>query len=147
MVQFIQSEIRIKANPELILEALLEKKHLTEWWGVDKSFIEKKDGGLYALAWMASKDGYKYVSTGQIKFYSKKSHLHLEKMLYLNYEKPILGPFNIKYDIQKFNEYSILSVKQDGFKKESDYQWLYEVSKEGWAQALVLLKTYIEKKS
>jgi len=147
MVQFIQSEIVINSSPDKILNALLEFDHLREWWGVDKCFIEKKDGGLYTLAWMPTEDGYKYVSTGQIKVYAKKSHLHLEKMLYLNYLKPILGPFTITYDLEKSKDKTKLIVKQNGFKKEPDYQWLYEVSKDGWSESLILLKSYLEKSS
>lgn len=145
MKRFIQSEIRINAAKEEILNAFLDPLHLANWWGVNKAYVEKKDGGLYTLAWMPTGQGYKFVSTGQINTYSKRSHLHLEKMLYLNYERPILGPFTIQYNVEERDGYNILSVKQNGFSKEPHNEWLYENSKDGWAQALILVKNYLEK--
>jgi len=145
MLRFIQSEIRIRATVKEILDALLELKHLKEWWGIDDGLIEKKDGGLYTVTWLKSKDGIKFISTGRIKLYDKTSHLHLEDMVYINSERPLLGPFTIQYNVVEHKSYSILKVKQGGFEKGPKHEWYYSATQEGWPQALVMLKNYLEK--
>ena len=145
MKRFVESEIRIKASASEILDALLEYKHLKEWWGVDDAFIEKKDGGLYTLAWMKSSEGIKFISTGRIKLYNFRSHLELEDMIYLNAEKPILGPCSVRYDIEEKKNYSILKVKQSGFQKGEQWEWYFKAVSDGWPQALIFLKKYLEK--
>lgn len=142
---FVESEIRIKSKAELILSALIEAEQLREWWGVSEAFVEKRDGGLYTLTWGKSADGIKYVSTGRINLYNRRSHLYLEDVLYLNSEKSILGPFHIYYDVKEKESYSVLKVKQTGFQKGEEHEWYLQAVQDGWPQALVMLKQYLEK--
>lgn len=144
MMKFVESEIRIRSNPERILEALLDPEQLKLWWAVDDAFIQKKDGGLYTLVWMKTEAGMKFISTGKIKLFNFRSHLELEDMMYLNSEKPIIGPCSIRYDVVAKSNYSMLKVKQSGFKKGKDWNWYYKAVTDGWPQALVFLKKYLE---
>ena len=145
MKLFVESQIRIRATSQRILTALTELDDLRNWWGVDSVFIQKKDGGLYTLTWLRSKDGIKFISTGRIRFYDRRTLLHIEDLLYINSEKPILGPFTLFYDIEEHNQYSILKVKQGGFDKGPEHEWYHKAVQDGWPQALVMLKTYLEK--
>lgn len=144
MQKYVTSEIRINSTVDKILDALLELKHLKAWWGVDSALIEKKDGGLYTITWLKSEHGIKFISTGRIKLYDRKSHLHLEDMVYLNSEKPILGPFTIQYNIKENKGYCLLSVRQGGFKKGATNEWYYKAVLDGWPEALIMLKNYLE---
>lgn len=145
MKRYVESSIRIRATVQEILDALLEEKHLKAWWGVDASLIEKKDGGMYCITWLKSEYGVKFISTGRIKLYDRHSHLHLEDMIYINSERPILGPFTLQYDIEKQNNYCILNVKQGGFEKSDMHEWYYKAVMNGWPEALIMLKGYLEK--
>jgi len=146
MQKFVTSEIKIKRPAKVIIEALLDLEHLKHWWGVDSAFIEKKDGGLYCLTWLKSVDGIKFISTGQIKLYNPRSHMHLEKMLYINSEKPILGPFTINFDTVEKGLYTTLTIRQGGFQKgDGDiWDWYYNAVLDGWPEALIMLKKYLE---
>ena len=144
MQKYVTSEIRINSTVDKILDALLELKHLKVWWGVDSALIEKKDGGLYTITWLKSEHGIKFISTGRIKLYDRNSHLHLEDVVYLNSEKPILGPFTIQYNIKENKSHCILSVKQGGFKKGEVNEWYYKAVLDGWPEALIMLKNYLE---
>lgn len=144
MQRYVTSEIRINATVEQILNALLELEHLKSWWGVDSALIEKKDGGTYTITWLRSEHGIKFISTGRIKLYDKTSHLHLEDMIYINSEKPIQGPFTIQYNIKKNNNYCMLSVRQGGFEKGDEQGWYYKAVLDGWPEALIMLKKYLE---
>jgi len=146
MQKIVESNIHINSSPRDIIAALIEKEHLTAWWGVDSALIEKKDGGLYTLTWMKSKEGIKFVSSGRIKFYDPRSHLHLEDLIYVNCDKPLLGPFWVKYNVELDGTGSHLTVIQGGFKKDKDQEWYYNSVLDGWPSALVLLKKYLEKK-
>ena len=146
MKRSILSEIRINAKPEEIIAALIDSDKLKEWWGVDSALIEKKDGGIYTITWMRTTEGVKFVSSGRIRLYNRLSHLYLEDMIYINSERQvILGPFTIKYDVEKRSEYCILKVNQNGIAKDRDLDWYYNAVVDGWPQALMMLKIYIEK--
>ena len=62
-----------------------------------------------------------------------------------NYEKPILGPFNLLFSVSEKQQYSTLKVKQSGFIKGETNEWYYKAVLEGWPQALIMLKKYLEK--
>lgn len=144
MKRSIISDIRIRCKAEKIIDAFINIPKMKEWWGVDEGYIEPRDGGLYTLTWMRTKEGFKFISTGRINLYNYRSHLYLEDILYLNYERSILGPFTIKYDVEEKSNYSILSVKQNGFGKGKEWDWYYNATTEGWSQALIMLKNYLE---
>ena len=128
------------------MDALTEVNQLKDWWGISSAYIENKDDGLYTLTWSASEEGIKYISTGRIYLYNKRSHLYLTDLLYLNGDKPILGPFKIEYDwTQESKDSVLLRVKQTGFSKENkENEWYFEAVKSGWPQALIMLKEYLE---
>jgi len=113
MKLFVESEIRIRANVTQILEALLNLDHLKNWWGVDGALIQRKDGGIYTLTWLKSEQGIKFISTGRIRLLDKRSHLHLEDLVYINSERGIFGPFTLQYNITEHKSYSILRIKQE----------------------------------
>ncbi len=144
MKRFILSEIRIRSQSIEIIDALINLNKLKQWWGVDGGIIEPKDGGIYCTTWLKSNHGVKFVSTGRIKLLDKNSYLHLEDMIYINSEKGILGPYNIQYTVEQHKQYTILTVKQSGFKKEEKEAWYYEAVEKGWPEALVMLKKYLE---
>ena len=148
MKRSVLSEIRIRAKSEEIIAALIDSDKLKEWWGIDSAFIEKKDGGLYTTTWMRTTEGIKFISSGRIRLYNRLSHLYLEDMIYINSERQvILGPFTIKYDIEQESDYCILKVKQNNIAKDPDLDWYYKAVMDGWPQALMMLKIYLEKKS
>lgn len=145
MKRFVESSIRIKASVDEILNALLEEEHLKAWWGVNSSLIEKKDGGIYCVTWLKSEHGIKFISTGRIKLYDRHSHLHLEDLIYINSERPIMGPFTLQYNIEAENNYCNLNVRQGGFEKGAEHEWYYKAVMDGWPEALIMLKGYLEK--
>lgn len=147
MQKKVISEIRINAEAKVILEAFLNLEHLKSWWGVDSCFIQPKDSGLYCLTWLKSIDGIKFISSGRIKLYNPRSHLHIEDMLYINSEKPILGPFTLNIDVEEKSNYSILKIIQGGFIKGGGeiWDWYYKAVSDGWPEALIIIKKYLEK--
>ena len=144
MKRFVQSSIRINVKAHRILEALTELKHLKLWWGVSDAFIEPKDGGLYTLTWLKSEHGIKFISTGKIGLYNKRNLLELEDLLYINSEKPIIGPCRLRYEIKDEGKYCTLTVEQSGFQKGKDWEWYYNAVQDGWPEALIMLKKYLE---
>ncbi len=145
MKRFVQTEIRIRSSAEEILDHFIDPAKLNGWWGVEDTFIQPRDGGLYTLVWGKSQYGARYVSSGQIKFLNPREFLHLEKLLYFNPHKPIIGPTSLNYDVEEHNAYSILRIKQSGFEKGGYWDWYYQVVQASWPDALTLLKKFIEK--
>ncbi len=144
MKRQIVSSAMINKKASAIIEALLDADQLKEWWGVSSSFIQKKDGGLYALTWIKSETGIKFIQTSKIHLLNIRSHLHLEDVLYINAEKGIIGPFTIKFDIEEFNTDSTVTITQSGFVKGKEQEWYYNLMLDSWPQVLFFLKEYLE---
>jgi uncharacterized protein YndB with AHSA1/START domain len=66
-MKFVDCTIEIKTSPVKIIRAFTIEEILKGWWGVEKSFIELKAGGIYTLAWFVSEYGIKHFSTRVIK--------------------------------------------------------------------------------
>ena len=47
----VEATININCSPEKIIEAFTESNKLHDWWQVEQTLIEKRNGGVYTLAW------------------------------------------------------------------------------------------------
>lgn len=141
----VTASLEIKASPERILEAFLNQPDLNGWWGVERSLVDKKPGGLYTLAWGVTEYGSKYVSSGIIKKYEPHEQLLIGDFVYINPEKPILGPLELNVRVELIDtNISRVHVKQGEYPYGGDWDWYYEAVVVGWPSALELLKKYLE---
>ena len=125
----VETKIKAKTSPQKVIRAFLDDKMLKEWWGVERSLIDRRVGGAYALAWDIDEGGMKYVSTGTIRLYNPKGLLVIEKFVYLNYEKPILGPMSLTIKAERQNDLTNIYICQDGYKEGEHWTWYYEAVK------------------
>ena len=63
-MRFVESSVVIAKSPELVLSAFTQVDHLQKWWGVERSLIELRPGGLYSLVWKITDDAMGFVTTG-----------------------------------------------------------------------------------
>lgn len=145
MKKNVSAEIRIKSKVSTIINAFVDPSILKEWWATASVYIEQKDGGLYTLSWLKSDAGIKFILTGRINLLNKRSHLYLEDVLYINAERPILGPTKIKIEVNEKSSYSIVKISHTGFGKTDEWDWYYNLMLDSWPQVLVFLKQYLEK--
>ena len=134
----------IKTDPQKIIAAFTEPEMLREWWGVERSLIEKKEGGIYTLAWSISNNGFGYVSTGVISEYDPKDTLTISNFVYLNPEKPFLGPMSLSIKSKAAASGAEIYLCQDGYREGTEWDWYYEAVKNAWPAVLGNLKTYLE---
>lgn len=144
----VECTIEIDLLPEKILTAFTDEAMLKEWWGVEKCFIELKKEGLYTLGWGISEQGIKYVSTGVIKNYEPGKLLHIGDYMYLNSERPFLGPLNLIIETRPAASGTVLKLTQGPYPegKGEHWNWYYEVVKEAWPKVLGELKKYLQEK-
>lgn len=140
----VESKTKIKASPEKIIDAFTDYDLLRQWWGVERALIEKREGGVYALAWNISDEGFKYISSGIISSYKPGNHLYIGNYLYFNPEKPILGPMSLKIEVNRKDNLTGLYICQDGYKDGADWHWYFEAVKEAWPVVLKNLKNILE---
>jgi uncharacterized protein YndB with AHSA1/START domain len=142
----VEASIEVEVSSQQAMDAFLSPEHLKAWWGVERSFIELKVGGIYALAWQISDAGIKYISTGVIKEYQPPSRLVIEKWVYFNPEKPIMGPLELSFNIEPAGTHSKISVCQAGYREGEHWQWYYDAVVLAWPMVLKELKKYLEGK-
>jgi uncharacterized protein YndB with AHSA1/START domain len=145
-MKFVDCAIEINTSPEKIIQSFTHEQMLKGWWGVEKTFIDLKPGGIYTLAWFVSENGIKYISTGVIKEYIPGVKLHVGDYMYLSTERPFLGPLNLIVEASPTASGAILHLQQGTYPESSDehWDWYYEVVNEAWPKVLETLKKYLE---
>ncbi|WP_158542124.1 SRPBCC family protein [Pedobacter chinensis] len=134
----------IKASTDIIISAFTDTKMLKDWWGVERTLIEKKVGGLYTLAWNISDKAIGFISTGIISNYNPKSTLVIDNFVYLNPDKSFLGPMTLTIKTKEKGNISEIYLCQEGYQHGADWDWYYEAVKQAWPTVLQTLKRYLE---
>ena len=140
----VETAIDIHQPASRVFEAFIEPALLKSWWAVDSCHIEKKQGGLYSLAWEASSKGFHYVSTGIITVFIPGRELLIDNFVYFNPEKQILGPTFLSIKLQEDNNSTALRLIQGGYQSGGDWDWFYDSVKEAWPKVLEDLKKFLE---
>lgn len=140
----VETTIELKSPPEKVIEAFLDYKMLKEWWGVERALIEKKQGGMYHLAWNVTAQGFGYISSGIIKTYDPKRILVIDKYTYFNPEYPLFGPMLLFVNTSKIGTGTMLTITQSAYQEGEHWEWYYHAVKEAWPQVASNLKDYLE---
>lgn len=140
----VETIIQIQCSPEDVIHAFTDGVQLNGWWGVERALVEKRPGGVYALSWEISEQGIKYLSTGVIRDYLPQYLIHIEKMMYFNPEKQILGPMELIVHASPKNDGAEVTITQLGYQSGDDWDWYYKAVQEAWPKAAQTLKAYLE---
>lgn len=140
----VETTIQIQAAPHRVIRALLDQNMLQAWWGVERSLIEPRPGGVYTLAWQVSTAGFGYVTSGIIAALKEDRKLMLENLVYLNPERPILGPMRLSFIAMEQAGQTQLTILQDGYLEGPDWDWYYQAVLKAWPVAAQHLKAYLE---
>ena len=144
-VKKVEVNIQISTTPENVIKAFTDPAMLKDWWGVEKILIQKKDGGLYTIAWNVGEGGIGFVSSGVINKYDPNSELEIINMVYLNPQKPFLGPMSLTVRANESNGLTNVYLCQDGYQEGDDWDWYYQAVKEAWPKVMQEFKKYLEK--
>ena len=141
----VDASVLINCTGAAVINAFLDPVELKGWWGVKRSFVERKPEGLWVLAWEISGAGMKYVSSGLVEKYEPSSYLSIRHLVYLNPEKQILGPMKLEVFAEEIGPgLSNVKVIQSGYQYGGDWDWYYEAVLQAWPIALGSLKEYLE---
>lgn len=140
----VKAQIDLTQSPEIILKAFSDPDMLRGWWGVERSLIELKKGGMYMLAWQITEKGFGYISAGRIAKYTPGTELLITDSCYFNPERPILGPMEMHISLTTGTNSNALTVLQTGYQSGPDWTWYYKAVKDAWPAALSNLKKYLD---
>ena len=140
----VETAIEIHQPASKVFDAFIEPALLKSWWAVDSCLIEKKQGGLFSLAWEVSSKGFHYVSTGIITVFIPGRELLIDNFVYFNPEKQVLGPTFLSIRLQEDNNFTALRLIQGGYQYGGDWDWFYDSVKEAWPKVLEDLKKFLE---
>ncbi len=140
----VEAAINIYQPAVKIFDAFTEQSLLKEWWGVERSLIDKKQGGIYSLAWGITEKGFQYISTGVFTIYHHGRELMVDNFVYFNPEKEILGPTWLRVKLNAHREYTEVLVTQGGYQDGGDWDWFYDSVKDAWPKVLKSLKSFID---
>jgi len=142
----VEVNTQVRTSPKNVIQAFTDPTMLKEWWGVEKSLIQKKVGGLYTITWKVTENGIGYVSSGIIKKYHPEKELVIGDFVYLNPEKTYLGPMTLTIRAEENNGMSEVYLCQDGYQEGDSWDWYYQAVVEAWPMMMKELKKYLENK-
>ncbi len=140
----VEAAIKIHQPASKVFDAFTEPALLKKWWGIETCLVEKKQGGLYSLAWEASSKGFHYVSTGIITVFLPNRELLIDHFVYFNPDKQILGPTYLSIKLQEDEDGTFLQLVQGGYQTGGDWDWFYDSVKDAWPKVLETLKKFLE---
>jgi activator of Hsp90 ATPase-like protein len=138
----ITSSVWLPLSPSATLQQFLAVEAMQRWWGVARGLVEPRIGGVWALGWDLSSQGYRYVTTGIIAAYQPKKELRIDQLVYFSPERAILGPMRLKLEVVPELQGCRLKVSQDGYLSGGDWDWYYDAVSQGWPIALELLRRH-----
>lgn len=140
----VTATCNIEAPSTRVLEQFVDVEAMRRWWSVDRGLVEPRAGGLWALAWEVSPQGFRYVTTGTIDVYEPGRRLEIVDLVYFNPKRSVLGPMQLFVMVQPSEEGTRITVRQDGYQYGEDWDWYHEAATEAWLATLELLKQYLE---
>jgi uncharacterized protein YndB with AHSA1/START domain len=144
-MRIVESSIVLDLPPTAVLDAFVKPEHLKGWWGVDRTLIDLRRGGLYSLVWQNHENCVEYVTTGIIEEYLPACQLKIRDLVYINPERSILGPMELLVmTTPNDNRKTELTVIQSGYREGKDWDWLYEAVLQAWPDVLVQIKKYLQ---
>jgi uncharacterized protein YndB with AHSA1/START domain len=140
----VESSVVVDRQPDVVLSAFTDPLHLKNWWGVDRSLIDLKKGGIYSLVWQKSDNALEYISTGIVAEYLPGCQLKIENMVYINPQRPIFGPMTLMVLTTPEKVGTTLTIVQSGYQFGPDWNWYYNIVKETWPMVILKIKQYVE---
>lgn len=144
-MKLVEASIDLDFTPQEVLDLFIKPEHLKAWWGVDRSLIDLRHGGLYSLVWQNKEKCIEYVSSGIIDEYLPACQLKIKNLVYINPQRPILGPMQLLVMTTPVGNHSTqLTVVQSGYQEGSDWDWLYKAVLQAWPEVLLQIKKYLQ---
>jgi uncharacterized protein YndB with AHSA1/START domain len=141
----VQVEFEVRAMPERVILAFLELEALRAWWRVERALVEPKVGGVYALAWGITDQGFQYVTTGILGALDPARLLRIDHYTYFHPERDILGPMTLTVEAEpRVDGHAVMRITQDGYQRGSDWDWYYEAVRQAWPQVGKDIVRYLE---
>lgn len=141
----VEVTARVQTTPDRVIQAFIDPQMLSTWWGVERSLIDPQVGGTYTLVWGISEAGFKYISSGFIQQYKPEGLLQITNMVYMNPERPILGPMQLTVRASQQDDHSEMHILQEGYQSGPDWDWYYEAVKDAWPNVARQLGDFLEK--
>jgi len=146
-MRYVESSVVINKPAQLILDAFTDEKHLRNWWGVERSLIDLRKGGVYSLVWQIKGEAMGFVTTGIISEYIPSWQLKIGNMVYINPQRPPLGPMELLVLTTPEDIGTTLTVVQNGYQDGPDWDWYYNAVREAWPAVILKIKDYLEQLS
>lgn len=145
----VKVNIDILVPPVEAIRAFTHIELLSQWWGVERAYIDPHEGGQYTLAWGISDQGIKYISTGIISAFDPEGLLAVDKYFYLNPERPFLGPLKLYVKATAMDKGCNLFLSQGPYPVNagSDWDWYYAAVVDAWPKVVLTLKEFLEKRN
>jgi hypothetical protein len=142
----VRAEVEVQTTVDRAIAAFLDSRALGAWWGVERALVEKKVGGVFAIAWAIAENGFGYLTTGTIGALAE-GHLRIDHYTYFHPQRSILGPMTLSVEARPRASGVLLSVTQAGYQTGSDWDWYYDAVHGAWPRVVKDVARYLEGES
>lgn len=143
-VRRVEATIDLSVPSARAIGAFLDPAALASWWRVERSLIEPRPGGLFAVTWAVKPTGFGYMTTGVIGALDPERSLRIDHYTYFHPERPILGPMTLTVDARDGGSGCRLTVVQDGYRDGEHWDWYHAAVEGAWPRVLEDIKRHLE---
>jgi hypothetical protein len=141
----VETSLVIAADGEAVLEAFLDVEAMQVWWGLDRGLVEAREGGVWALTFERSPQGFAYVTTGRIDTLIRGERVQIGNLVYVSPERPVLGPLSLSILAERVSVgVTLMTIRQDGYGDGADWSWYYQAVLAAWPDVATRVKRYVE---
>jgi uncharacterized protein YndB with AHSA1/START domain len=140
----VEATIAVRAAPQSAVWAFTDVGAMRQWWGVERGLVEARVGGVWALTWKRSDQGFKYVVTGRVATL-EPDRLVISDYLYFHPDRPVLGPMTLTVSATAAGDSSsVITIRQDGYQEGPHWDWYYDTVCAAWPEVAKLIKRFLE---
>ena len=138
----------IAASPSRVTEAFMAHDDLRGWWKVSRSLVERRVGGVWAIAW----DHYgeaatHHAWTGMVRDLDDGRIVVAPLVQNEGHERPLFGPFALEIVAAAEAGGSRLTVRHHGYQHGEHWDWLHDAVVRGWREVLDELASWLAPKA
>jgi uncharacterized protein YndB with AHSA1/START domain len=140
----VETTKHMPVSPDRVIEAFLDAEELASWWKVSRSLTERKQGGIWSVAWDDwGADETQHAWIGVIDEVTADK-LVIGHLVMLEPDMPLLGPMQLEIRVESAEGGSIVSVSHRGYGYGDHWDSFYQEVVAGWDHVLGDLQAWFD---
>ena len=138
----VDTEVRISAGPDEVLQAFLDGDDLQAWWKVSRTLVEPKTGGIWSITWDNwGPEKTQHAWSGVIEEITA-NRLVIGHLVMNEPDLPLFGPLRLEISVAPAAGGTLLLLSHSGYGYGEHWDEMYDLVVQGWDHVLGDMETW-----